>query len=365
MSNNSARISSLTEYSLLGQTGLRVSPLCLGAMTFGTESGWGADKEASRAIFRRYLEAGGNFIDTADTYTEGRSEEWLGEFMADAKLRERLVVATKFTFGAIAGDPNGGGNSRKTILRSVEGSLRRLRTDYIDLYWLHTWDMLTPVAEVLSTLDSLVKQGKVRYIGLSDVPAWYAARAQTLAEWRGWERVAALQLEYSLVSRNLEREHLPMMRELNMGLCVWSPLAQGFLSGKYSKEKDVLTGEGRIQTVHGSGHPVMDKFTSERNWKILDVLRSVSNELGRHPADVALNWVGKRPGVTSTIIGATRAEQLDKNLLALEWDMPKEMRQRLEEASRPSPSELDDFFSPHIQNWIRGGTTIRSCPRLP
>src|SRR5499425_661074 len=179
----------LNEYTTLGRSGLRVSPLCLGTMTFGTEWGWGAEESVSRSLLDRYIEAGGNFIDTADGYTGGKSEEMLGKFIAERKLRDRIVLATKFTFSGDAANPNAGGNGRKNIHRALEGSLRRLQTDYIDLYWLHAWDGLTPVEEVLSTLDALVRAGKIRAVGFSDVPAWYLARAQTIAEFRGWEPI--------------------------------------------------------------------------------------------------------------------------------------------------------------------------------
>jgi aryl-alcohol dehydrogenase-like predicted oxidoreductase len=216
--STSSHIQSLADYSLLGRSGLRVSPLCLGAMTFG----WGCDEATARDIFNRYLEAGGNFIDTADAYSSGQSEEMLGRFMKEAGNRDRIVLATKFSFNTSPGNPNTGGNGRKNILRALEGSLRRLQTDHVDLYWLHAWDGMTPVEEVMTTLDALVRSGKVRYIGLSDTPAWYLARAQTLAELRGLERVCALQLEYSLVERNIEREHIPAALELGMGVCPWS-----------------------------------------------------------------------------------------------------------------------------------------------
>src|SRR6204780_3127528 len=199
----------LNEYVTLGRTGLRVSPLCFGAMTFGTEWGWGADETPSKQMFDRYLEAGGNFIDTADAYTNGHSEELVGKFVGDANLRDRMVIATKFTFNGQPGNPNAGGNGRKNIYRALEGSLRRLKTDYVDLYYLHAWDIVTPVEEVVSTLTDLVHEGKIRYYGFSDTPAWYVARAQTLAEKEGKERLIALQLEYSLVERNIEREHSP------------------------------------------------------------------------------------------------------------------------------------------------------------
>lgn len=352
----------LSQYALLGRTGLRVSPACLGTMTFGTEWGWGADEATCRALFRRYVEAGGNFLDTADGYTGGRSEELLGRLLAETGERDRFVVATKYTFSARPGDPNAGGNGRKNALRALEGSLRRLGTDHVDLYWLHAWDGRTPVEEVVATLDAMVRAGKVRHVGLSDVPAWYLARAQTLAEWRGWERIAALQLEYSLVERTIEREHVPAALELGMGICAWSPLASGFLAGKYRRGADGAgEGAGRLATVRGSGNPVFDKFT-ERNWRILDAVHGVAQALGRSPAEVAIRWVARRPGIATTILGATRVEQLDANLRALDLELPPELEARLEEASRPEPAFPYLFFGGAIRGAVDGGATVRTEP---
>ena len=351
----------LADYSLLGRSGLRVSPLCLGTMTFGTEWGWGADLDGCRTQLRRFLESGGNFVDTADGYTNGRSEEILGQLLAEAGQRDRVVLATKFTFNAVPGDPNAGGNGRKNMVRALEGSLRRLRTDYVDLYWLHAWDGVTPVEEVMSALDALVRAGKVRYLGLSDTPAWYLARAQTLAELRGWERVCALQLEYSLVERNIEREHLPAALELGMGVCPWSPLASGFLSGKYRRVADGGEGQGRLMAMRGSGNPSFDKFT-ERNWRVLDVLLEVARELGRPPAQVAIAWVARRPGVVSTIIGATSEAQLEANLAALSLDLPAALSARLEEAGRPEVVFPYLFFQPTLRGMVNGGVPVRREP---
>jgi aryl-alcohol dehydrogenase-like predicted oxidoreductase len=357
----SQRPHDLTDYSLLGRSGLRVSPLCLGTMTFGTEWGWGSDEATCREMFDRYLAAGGNFIDTADGYTNGRSEEIVGKLVKESRTRDRVVMATKFTFNAEPGNPNAGGNGRKNIYRALEGSLRRLQTDYIDLYWLHAWDGLTPVEEVMSTLDDLVCAGKVRYIGFSDVPAWYLARAQTIAELRGYERVCALQLEYSLVERNIEREHLAAARELGMGVCPWSPLASGLLTGKYRRSSDGGAGTGRLAAVKGSSNPVFHKFT-ERNWRVVDTLIEVANELDRSPAQVAVNWITKRPGVTSTLIGATKLSQLEDNLAALSFDIPEELSRKLEQVSQPELVFPYMFFSPTMQGMISGGVPVHAEP---
>ncbi len=233
MSMNTQGPWQLDRYRLLGRSGLRVSPLCLGTMTFGTEWGWGADRETSRAIFNAYAERGGNFIDTANFYTKGTSERLVGECMADA--RERFVLATKFTLNMRPGDPNAGGNHRKCMIQSVEASLRRLNTDYIDLYWLHAWDGTTPVDEVMRGLDDLVRAGKILYVAVSDTPAWKIAQCNTLAELRGWSRFIALQVEYNLALRDVERDLVPMAIELGLGVLPWSPLASGLLSGKYTR----------------------------------------------------------------------------------------------------------------------------------
>ena len=351
-------VSGLARYFLLGRSGLRVSPMCLGTMTFGRERDWGSGEDVSREILDRYLEAGGNFVDTADMYSDGASETLLGKFLRDSGRRDRVVLATKYTFNASKGDPNAGGNGRKNLLRALEGSLRRLQTDYVDLYWVHAWDTLTPAEEVMATLDAAVKQGKVRHVGLSDVPGWYLARAQTIAQWRGFEPVCALQLEYSLVERSIEREHVPAAQNLGMAICPWSPLGGGFLSGKYTPEG---AGTGRLAAMRGGANPVFQKFT-ERNWKILGVLREVASVLGRSPAEVALAWAARRPGVVSTIVGARSLEQLETNLGALDVEIPAESARRLDEASALDLAHPYVFFGPEIQARIKGDASVRAEP---
>jgi len=347
------------EYTTLGRSGLRVSPLCLGTMTFGTEWGWGAEEKVSRSLFERYLDAGGNFIDTADGYTEGKSEEMLGKFIAERNLRDRVVLATKFTFSADPTNPNAGGNGRKNIHRALEGSLRRLQTSYIDLYWLHAGDTITPVEEVISTLNDLVRQGKILHYGFSDTPAWYVARAQTLAEKEGKERLVALQLEYSLVQRNIEREHIPAAQELGLAVCPWSPLASGFLTGKYRREGSDGVGDGRLEKVKDSGNPTLKKFT-DQNWRILDVLLEVGKQIGRPPAQVALNWVATQPGITSTILGASKLSQFEDNLKAIEFTIPAELRSRLDEIGAPPSIHPYEFFEPFIQTMIHGSSPVKA-----
>lgn len=260
---------SLTDFRTLGRSGLIVSPFALGAMTFGTPR-WGSPDDVSKSVFNQYIDAGGNFIDTANVYSGGRSEELVGEFVAERRLRDKLVLATKFGFNREKGNPHAGGNGRKHIYGALESSLRRLKTDYVDLYWLHVWDMVTPIEEVLETLGDLVRAGKIRYFGFSDMPAWYAVKAATLAKAFNALAPVAMQMEYSLVERSIEREHLPAARECGLGVCPWSPLAGGFLTGKYRRENEPAPEQGRL----GGANPFSGGFTkfTERNWLILDAL---------------------------------------------------------------------------------------------
>ena len=350
---------SLDSYYTLGRSGLRVSRLALGTMTFGDNWGWGAAEDTARAMFDRYLAAGGNFIDTADLYTEGASEALLGRFVEDAGVRDRVVLSTKFSYNAQPGNPNAGGNGRKNILRAVEGSLRRMRTDYIDLYLLHTWDRITPAEEVVRTLDDLVRTGKIRYAGLSDVPAWYASRAQTYAEAHALSPLVNLQLEYSLIERSLEHEFAPMALELGMGITAWSPLGMGLLSGKYKPSEAGGAGEGRLAKV--SGLPGFDRFT-ERNWRIVAALEEVAKALGKPMAQVALSWVATQPAVASVIVGATKLAQLDDNLDALSFEIPTELRKRLNDASAPETPFPYWFFGDAQQTRIHGGVSVGSKP---
>jgi aryl-alcohol dehydrogenase-like predicted oxidoreductase len=320
---------SLDQYYLLGRSGLRVSRLALGTMNFGTggfHAAYGKTEDEARPIFRRYLEAGGNFIDT----------------IAEAKVRDRVVLTTKFTNSVDPGDPNAGGNGRKHMMRAVEASLRRLRTDHIDLFLLHTWDRITPVEEVLRTFDDLTRAGKIRYAGLSDVPSWYAARAQTLAETHSLVPMVSLQLPYSLADRTVEHEHVPMGQALGLGITAWSPLGSGFLTGKYRNTDRGPAGEGRL-----SG-----RSWTEREWGLLAALEEVAGEVGRTMAQVALNWVATRPGIASAIVGASGADQLDANLAALDFELPAELRARLDEASSVPPGSVYRMFTPDYQSWL-------------
>ncbi|HEY9879738.1 MAG TPA: aldo/keto reductase [Leptolyngbyaceae cyanobacterium] len=349
------------DYYTLGKTGLKVSRLSLGTMTFGNDWGWGADEDSARQIFDSYLAAGGNFIDTADLYTNGNSEKLLGKFVKESGMRDSVVITTKFSYNAQPGNPNAGGNGRKNILRAVEGSLQRLSTDYIDVYMLHTWDQVTPAEEVVRTLDDLVRSGKVRYVALSDVPAWYAAQAQTLAQERHLEPISTIQLEYSLVERNIEFEYLSLAKALGTGIMVWSPLASGLLSGKYQPSQNGPEGSGRLATLAGSNNPAFNKFT-EKNWAVVAELEQVAKELDRSMAQVALNWVANRPGVSSVIIGATKLHQLQDNLEALDFEIPSALCQRLDAISQPESRFPYTFFENTLQGMITGGATVGDKP---
>ena len=340
---------SLTAFRTLGRSGLIVSPLALGTMTFGTP-GWGSPDQISEAIFQAYVDAGGNSIDTADIYSGGRSEELLGGYIAERGLRDKLVLATKFTFNGEAGNPNAGGNGRKNIHRALAGSLRRLRTDYVDLYWLHFWDMVTPVEEVLQTLGDLVRSGTIRYFGFSDVPAWYAAKAATLAAAHVVPGPIALQLPYSLVERGIEREHLPAARECGIGVTPWGPLASGFLTGKYRREGDGVAGEGRFDTWKP-----FRQFT-DRTWHTLETVRTVAAEVDRPLAQVALAWAAAQPGITSPILGARTLEQLRDNLASLEIVLSPAQLRTLDESSALEPADL---FTAEVNRGIFGGATVQ------
>lgn len=350
----------LTDYVLLGRSGLRVSPLCLGTMTFGTEFGWGSARSTATEVLDRYLEAGGNFIDTADFYTAGTSEQMLGEHLAATRRRDHVVLATKFSLAGPTRDPNAGGNGRVHAMRALEASLRRLRTDHVDLYWLHAWDTVTPVEEVVRTLDLLVRSGKVRHVGLSDVPAWYFARAQSLAAQHGLEPIVGLQLEYSLVERTVEREHVPAAIELGAAICPWSPLASGLLTGKYTREGAEARGAGRLAAVQGD--PFFARLLTARNWQIVDAVREVARALEWTPAEVALAWVTRRPGVGSTVIGATSVEQLDAAIAALGRRLPAAHAARLDAVSRPDPAHPYYFFDAATAAALAGGNSVRREP---
>lgn len=331
----------LDTYRLLGRSGLRVSPLSLGTMTFGADWGWGADRDEARKIFDTYVERGGNFLDTASQYTDGTSERLLGEFAAGH--RESLVLATKYTMLRRPADPNSGGNHRKSMVGSVEESLRRLNTDYIDLLYLHAWDARTPVEEILRAMDDLVRAGKVLYVGISDAPAWQIARMQTIADLRGWSPLIALQIEYSLLERTVERDLIPMGRELGLGVIPWSPLGSGVLTGKYTRADLGETVEASAAGTRKNVAAASGALT-ERGLDIADAVREVADDLGRTPAQVALAWTLTRPGVTSPIIGARTTAQLEDNLGALDLEFDPTHLTRLESASATDLGFPHDFL---------------------
>jgi aryl-alcohol dehydrogenase-like predicted oxidoreductase len=348
---------SLDRYVTLGRSGLRVSPFALGAMTFGEDLGWGSSVEDSETILDRYLDLGGNFIDTANGYTKGHSEKIIGDHLAhDRGKRDRIVIATKFSTNLYSGDPNGGGSSRKSIIAACEQSLRRLRTDYIDLYWLHNWDKHTPIEETMAALHDLVRDGKVRYIGISDTPAWKITQAQLIAQFRGWAPVIATQIEYSLAERTVEGELIPMARELGLGVVPWSPLDGGLLTGKYTRENRKPADAAWSFMIAGQ--------LTDKHLDIVDALKQLAGELDTTVACVTLAWVRSRPGVSSTIIGARTMEQLEDNLNALEVHLSAEQIAALDELTAPTlPFPFGMLrMTPGLHY---GGTTINGEPGEP
>lgn len=340
-------------YKLLGRSGLRVSELCLGTMTFGEVWGWGASKDESRKIYDAFFEAGGNFIDTANVYTNGESEEFLGEFIADD--RERVVLATKYTNSLKTGDPNSGGNHRKSMVAAVEASLKRLQTDYIDLLWLHAWDFTTPVEEVMRAFDDLVRAGKVLYTGVSDAPAWVVSQANTLAELRGWTQFVGLQVEYSLIERTPERDLLPMARALDIGITAWSPLASGLLTGKHSKNAASRARDesepSRMDQMQEAGMVELN----ERNLAIAAEVSRVAGEIERTPAQVALNWVRQKGAIP--IVGSRKLSQFQDNLASLEFTLSAEHLKRLDDVSRIDLGFPHEFLNREmVRNFVSAGT---------
>lgn len=347
---------SLDTYRLLGKSGLRVSPLALGTLTFGTEWGTGADREQAQRMFDLYVDRGGNFIDTANNYTNGTSEQLVGEFARTR--RDRLVIATKYTCAIRPGDPNAGGNHRKSMVASVESSLRRLGSDYLDLVYLHLWDGTTPVEEILRGLDDLVRAGKVLYTGISDTPAWQVSRMQAIAQLRGWVPLIALQMEYSLVERTGERDLIPMAREMGLGVLPWSPLAKGVLTGKYTRaEPDTAASQTHRTRAVEAG------TITERALRIADVVRGVAAEIGRSPSQVALAWTLLNPAVSTPIIGARTVEQLEDNLGALDTTFTEDQQATLDRATAPDlgfPHEL--LNRPRMRRHIFDGTRLEHHP---
>ncbi|MEP6778408.1 MAG: aldo/keto reductase [Gemmatimonadaceae bacterium] len=366
---------SLSDYRTLGRSGLAVSPLALGTMTFGTAR-WGSGEDDSRAVFNAYIDAGGNFVDTADVYAGGRSEEMLGRFVAERSLRDQVVLATKAGFSAGRGAHNGG-NSRKHIYTALDNSLRRLQTDHVDLFIVHVWDGVTPAQDLLETMVSLVRAGKIRYWGMSNSPAWYCAKLATLAAAYNLPGPIALQYFYSLVNRDIEDEHIPLATDFGLGILPWSPLAYGLLTGKYDRAtvegaaplaggglpRDAATaGEQRAENDKrlDGANPFGDTLFTERNWKILDVLQRVASEAGQTAARVALSWVVNRPGVTSTLMGVSRVSQVTDNAAALDVVLSAEHTMQLDLASASAePRMLYGLFKPAFRQRVMfGGNAV-------
>ena len=347
----------LDHYVTLGRSGLRVSPLCLGAMTFGEDLGWGSSVEESQEIMDRYLAAGGNFIDTANFYTRSHSEKIIGDHLGrHPSKRDRVVIATKFSGNLYPGDPNGGGSGRKSVIAACENSLRRLQTDYIDLYWLHNWDAHTPIDETLATLEDLVRQGKVRYIGVSDTPAWKVAQANVMASFRGSPQFIGLQIEYSLLERSVEQELVPMARELGLGITPWSPLKSGLLSGKYTRRN---AGDIKLDRAAFMAH-----LLNESTYALIDELETIAKAHDTTVARVSLAWLLLQPGVTSTIIGARRVSQLEDNLKSLEVTLTPTELAHLDALTKPKfgfPQSMEPVF-PAIHN---GGTRVNGVQMEP
>src|SRR3979490_63007 len=341
--------STIMKYRLLGKSGLRVSEASRGTMAFGDEWGWGSPKAEAQKVYESYREAGGNFIDTANFYTNGTSERFLGEFIQGH--RESVVLATKYSNAAPGTDPNAAGNHRKSMMQALEASLKRLQTDYIDLYWVHIWDGITPVEEVMRGLDDIVRQGKVLYVGISDAPAWWIAQANTLAELRGWTQFTGLQIEYSLIERTVERELVPMAQALNLGILAWSPLARGVLTGKYH-------GEGKAEGARMTNEGMKDFFPEDqRAAPIISAVKSVSEQTDRGMAQVALAWLRHRTVPVIPIIGARKVSQLQDNLASLDMELSAEQLKSLDGASRIELGFPQSIYEREMVRAIRYGGT--------
>lgn len=345
---------SLDHFVTMGRSGLRVSPLCLGTMTFGPDWGWGSSVEESFAVLERYREFGGNFIDTANIYTKGHSEKILGDwFQAHPGVRDRMVLATKFVATLYPSDPNAGGAGRKAIVAALEQSLRRLRSDYIDLYWMHAWDRYTPIEETMQTLDDLVRAGKLRYIGFSDTPAWKVSQAQTMAQLRGWTPLVALQIEYSLLQRTVEGALMPMAAEMGLGVTPWGPLASGALSGKFTRAN-----HGKQQA--GRGDWTLNRL-NDRAYDIIEALACIAAAHSSTSARVALAWLRVQSGVTSTILGARTIAQLDDNIGSLSLTLTSEQLAALAKLTQPAFEFPYDFVQ-GVGSFAYGNTHVDGKP---
>lgn len=363
----------LDHYRPLGRSGLLVSPLSLGTMTFGVAR-WGIARPEAEAVVDAYAQAGGNVIDTADVYASGECERMIGDILTTRGDRDRWVVSTKSGF-AMGRGPSSGGNGAKAMHNAIEGSLRRLRTDHIDLYWAHVWDSVTPPEEMLETMSGLVRSGKIRYWGLSNTPAWYAARVVTLAAARGLPGPVALQNFYSLASRDIEAEHVPLALDTGLGVVPWSPLAYGLLSGKYDRAT-VEAGPSRAgglpnQAAGDDGergdrldgaNPFGDMLFTERNWSIVEAVKALAAEIGETPAKVALAWVLGRPAVCTTLTGVSRVSQLEENIAAIDLRLTDDQLARLDAATTPALPMLYGLFSDQMrQHVVFGGARVSAA----
>ncbi|QDK33972.1 MULTISPECIES: aldo/keto reductase [Sphingomonadaceae] len=348
----------LDHYRLLGRSGLRVSPLCLGTMTFGVGPGaWGSSDEEAARMIDIYADRGGNFVDTADFYGQmGGSERLLGQILGNR--RERLVISTKYSLSTSPGDPNAAGNSRRNMVRSVEASLTRMQTEWIDLLYLHMWDFRTPVDEILRAFDDLVRSGKVLYIGLSDTPAWQASRMQAIAELRGWTPFCALQIQHNLIERTVERELIPMAREMGLGVCPWSPLGGGVLTGKYG-DADLAAPADAAMTSRKAINLATGRL-SERTLAVAAATADVAREIGCTAAQVALAWLLAHPDVAAPVLGARTPAQLEDNLGALEVTLPAEHLARLDAVSAAAPVFPMDVLTGAAETIMTGGVTVET-----
>src|SRR5437899_1202852 len=342
-------------YKSRGKSGLRVSELCLGGMTFGEDWGSmlpGASKEEAKKIFDLFVSKGGNFIDTANVYQKGTSEKYVGEIISSE--REKFVLATKYTLTTNPDDPNASGNHRKNLVQSIDASLKRLNTHYIDLLWVHIWDPMTPIEEVVRSLDDLVRSGKILYVGISDAPAWLISYANAITELRGWSPFIGIQVMYSLIERSVERELLPMARALDIGVTAWSPLGGGVLSGKYNKQS-----ASNEQIRFSVDNPMSASFVNERNLSIATEVQEIAKEINKTPSQIALNWIrqqNKDKGVIIPIIGARTEAQAKDNLGCLDFELTTDQLKRLDEKSKIQLGFPHDFMSEAAKLFLYGNT---------
>jgi aryl-alcohol dehydrogenase-like predicted oxidoreductase len=354
MKSEKRMLTQLDHYRLLGRSGLRVSPLCFGTMTFGQAGGWGCTEDEAHAMLSAYTDRGGNFVDTANMYGAGESEAVLGRWLAGR--RDSMVVSTKYSLARHPGDANAGGNHRKSMVRSVEESLSALGTDYLDLLFLHMWDFRTPVEEVLRAFDDLVSAGKVLYTALSDVPAWQASRLQAIADLRGWTPFAGFQMSYSLIERTPERDLIPMCREMGMGVLPWSPLGGGVLTGKYTRDSLNASGEEGLNSRESINRAT--GRLSERALTIAESVRAVADEIGATPAQVALAWTMRNPVVTAPVLGVRTMQQLEDNLGSLAVTFDEAQLAHLDEASRIELGFPHDMLASPMQKHVFGGVEV-------